>query len=248
MFDEFVLAVSVAELSAAEQASRRADAVEFRMDLAENPQKQLQAYDGSLPIILTNRADWEGGEAETLARYDTLSDGIATDSVVAVDIEAAALHGKAPDGEQAHATALRETARDVGVAVIASVHDFEATPRVERLIEALEDAAAAGDIAKLATTVSSPADALAILRATHATAASGHTVATMGMGEQGRHTRAVTPLYGSRIGYAPVDSETATAPGQYSVAELSELIRTLETGSTPGQKIKNYGESTNYHE
>lgn len=236
MFDEFVLAASVAELSAAEQVSRYADAVEFRMDLAENPQKQLQAYDGSLPIILTHRADWEGGEAGTLARYDSLTDGITNNSVVAVDIESAALRGNAPAGEQTRATALRDRAKHINVTVIASIHDFESTPKVDRLVELLENAAEVGDIAKLATTVSSPEDALAILQATHTTTSAGHTLATMGMGGPGRHTRAVAPLYGSRIGYAPVAAEDATAPGQYPVAELSGLVRDLQTGSTPGSE------------
>jgi 3-dehydroquinate dehydratase-1 len=53
------------------------------------------------------------------------------------------------------------------------------------------------------------------------------TVATMGMGELGRHTRAVAPLYGSTLGYAPVDPEEATAPGQYSAAALRDLLAEL---------------------
>ena len=54
--------------------------------------------------------------------------------------------------------------------------------------------------------------------------AAGHRVATMCMGEPGRHTRAVTPLYGSKIGYAPVDAADATAPGQYLLATLRALV------------------------
>jgi 3-dehydroquinate dehydratase-1 len=49
----------------------------------------------------------------------------------------------------------------------------------------------------------------------------------MAMGEAGRHTRAVAPLYGSKIGYAPVDPAEATAPGQYDLATLSTLIERL---------------------
>jgi 3-dehydroquinate dehydratase-1 len=49
----------------------------------------------------------------------------------------------------------------------------------------------------------------------------------MGMGEAGRHTRAVAPVYGSRLGYAPVDPADATAPGQYDLATLAELVDAL---------------------
>ncbi|MFC6730537.1 type I 3-dehydroquinate dehydratase, partial [Natronoarchaeum mannanilyticum] len=44
-----------------------------------------------------------------------------------------------------------------------------------------------------------------------------------------RHSRAVAPLYGSRIAYAPVDAEDATAPGQYDLATLRELVEQLES-------------------
>jgi 3-dehydroquinate dehydratase-1 len=50
------------------------------------------------------------------------------------------------------------------------------------------------------------------------------------VGEAGRHSRAVAPLYGSRIGYAPVDPDRATAPGQYDLATLRRLVETLESG------------------
>ena len=55
-----------------------------------------------------------------------------------------------------------------------------------------------------------------------------HTVATMAMGEPGRHSRAVAPLYGSKIGYAPVHPADATAPGQYDLATLRQLVEQLD--------------------
>jgi 3-dehydroquinate dehydratase len=233
MFDEFVLAASTADLSVVDRAASHADAIEFRMDLAENPRAQLKGYDGSLPVIATNRADWEGGQADSLARYDELAAAVSTDAVTAVDIELAALRGTAPPPEAERARSLRDAAQKADVSVIASVHDFESTPAVAELTELLADAASAGDIAKLATTATSRDDALAILRATHTATLAGHSVATMGMGKVGRHTRAIAPLYGSRIGYAPVDPESATAPGQYPLRELAALVDSLESDSRP---------------
>jgi len=232
MFEEFVLTASTADLSEEPRAREHADAVEFRMDLADSPLAQIDAYDGELPLLVTNRASWEGGEAEDLGRYDALSTAVAHDAVAAVDVELAALRGNAPEGERSHATALRDTAREEGVSVVVSVHDFESTPEPAALVDLLADAATEGDVGKLATTATAPADALAMIEATHEATEAGHRVATMCMGEPGRHTRAVTPLYGSKIGYAPVDPANATAPGQYPLATLRELVDGLREGET----------------
>ncbi|MFB6130999.1 MAG: type I 3-dehydroquinate dehydratase, partial [Salinigranum sp.] len=80
---------------------------------------------------------------------------------------------------------------------------------------------------KLAVTARRPRDALALLSATAAATSWGHRVATMAMGEAGSHTRAVAPVYGSKIGYAPVDPARATAPGQYDLETLSGLVAAL---------------------
>jgi len=233
MFEEFVLAASTADLSEEPRAREYADAVEFRMDLADAPLDQLAGYDGDLPLVATNRASWEGGEADGTARYDALSTAVGHDAVAAVDVELAALRGIHPDpSEESHATALRETAREAGVDVVASVHDFESTPEPAALVDLLADAAGEGDVGKLATTATAPADALAVLEATHEATAAGHRVAAMCMGEPGRHTRAVAPVYGSKIGYAPIDAVDATAPGQYPLATLRDLVDRLRDGET----------------
>ena len=234
MFEEFVLTASTADLSEEPRAREHADAVEFRMDLADAPLVQLDAYDGELPLLVTNRASWEGGEAADVTRYDELSTALGHDAVDAVDVELAALRGNAPEGERSHATALRDTAREEGVRVVVSVHDFESTPEPAALVDLLADAASEGDVGKLATTATAPGDALAMIEATHEATAAGHRVATMCMGEPGRHTRAVTPIYGSKIGYAPVDPANATAPGQYPLATLRRLVDGLREGETDG--------------
>jgi 3-dehydroquinate dehydratase-1 len=231
MFEEFVLAASTADLSEEPRAREHADAVEFRMDLASDPLDQLAGYDGDLPLVVTNRASWEGGEADGLGRYDALSTAIGHEAVAAVDVELAALRGTHPDPtEESHATALRAAAREAGVDVIASVHDFESTPEPAALTDLLADAASEGHVGKLATRATAPADALAMIEATHEATAAGHRVATMCMGEPGRHTRAVTPVYGSKIGYAPVNPAEATAPGQYPLTALRELVDGLREG------------------
>lgn len=219
-FDTFRLAASTADLGEEPAAREHADLLEFRMDLADTPLDALAKYDGELPLLCTNRATWEGGEADDAGRLDALEAAAEHDAVAAIDIEVAAIE----DGAQS----TLDHAHDNGVQVVASVHDFEGTPESDELARLLARAAAAGDVGKLAVTAESRAETLRLLSVTHAMAAEGATVATMAMGEAGRHTRAVAPLYGSRIGYAPVDPDAATAPGQYDLATLAELVDRLD--------------------
>jgi 3-dehydroquinate dehydratase-1 len=221
-FDSLVLAAATSDLDDEAAARDHADAVEFRMDLAADPLVALDDYDGSLPLIATNRDRAEGGEAdaperERLAALEAASEH---DAVGAVDIELASLRDDP-------GTQVAATARANGARVVASVHDFESTPSTARLDETLARAADHGDVAKAAVTATEPGDALRVLSATHAATERGDRVATMAMGEAGRHTRAVAPLYGSKIGYAPVDPAEATAPGQYDLATLADLIDRL---------------------
>ena len=216
-FDSFVLAASTADLADEPAAREHADAIEFRMDLADEPLAALEAYDGELPILATNRAEWEGGEADDEGRLEALADVTAFEAVEAIDVELESIL----DGE---AEAVLETARERDVSTVASAHDFDGTPPRKELVRTLTEAGKYADVAKLAVTAESKTDTLALLSATEQLTSHGDTVATMAMGEVGSHTRAVAPVYGSKIGYAPVDPEEATAPGQYDLVTLSQLI------------------------
>ncbi|PSP81584.1 type I 3-dehydroquinate dehydratase [Halobacteriales archaeon QS_1_68_20] len=207
-FGEFVLAASTADLADEPAAREHADAVEFRMD---------------------NRPTWEGGEADggdgagdpaNRDRLRTLARAAERHAVEAIDVELAT--AREQDGRH-----TIEAARDHGAAVVVSSHDFEGTPGGDGLRERLDAATDAGDVGKLAVTAEDAGDVLRLLSVTLEFAQGGDRVATMAMGEAGRHSRAVAPLYGSRIGYAPVDPADATAPGQYDLATLRGLVDRL---------------------
>ncbi|WP_435335357.1 type I 3-dehydroquinate dehydratase [Haloarchaeobius sp. TZWWS8] len=220
-FDSFVLCASTADLREEPAAREHADAIEFRMDLADDPLAALDEYDGELPILATNRAVWEGGDANDDGRLDALAAAAEYDAVAAVDVELDAL-------DQGGA-AVVEHARENGATVVVSAHDFDGTPDTEAIVETLDAASDAGDVAKLAVTATDPADVLSLLAVTHEFTEAGERVATMAMGEVGTFSRVVAPLYGSRLGYAPVDPEAATAPGQLDLATMAETMATLST-------------------
>lgn len=226
-FDSFTLAASTATLQEEQAARGAADCLEFRMDLAADPEPALDAYDGELPLLVTNRAAWEGGEASDGDRIGTLERAIEHDAVEAVDIELAALAGEREGAEKARA--LTERASEAGVSVVVSTHDFERTPPRPELKRRLRRANEHGDVGKIAVTAADRSDALSVLSVTHELTEDGLAVATMAMGEAGSHTRAVAPVYGSKIGYAPVDPGKATAPGQYDLETLRRLVDELLT-------------------
>lgn len=220
-FDSFVLAAATDDLSRT-TTPECADAVEFRLDLADEPLEQLSEHDGELPIIATNRIEWEGGEAaDTPDRLEDLRIATEHPQVEAIDVELSTV--AAGDGLE-----LIDVARERTVSVIVSVHDFEETPSGPEMQRLLSRAGEFGDVGKLAVTASTLDDVLQLLAVTRARTEAGQRVATMAMGAVGRHSRAVAPLYGSRIGYAPVDPDHATAPGQYDLETLGRVIEQLE--------------------
>jgi len=219
-FESFVLAASTGDLGDEPAARDHADAIEFRMDLAEEPLGDLEDYDGVLPVIATNRAPSEGGDADEEGRLETVAAAAATDAVEAVDVELASV--AAGGGESAI-----ETARRHGVSTIASVHDFEGTPPASDLSRLGRRAGDVADVAKVAVTALDAGDVLRLLSVTRELTADGYRVATMAMGEPGRHSRVIAPLYGSRIGYAPVREDEATAPGQFDLETFRDVFERI---------------------
>lgn len=223
-FASFVLAAATADLSEASAARAHADALEFRMDGADEPLEALRAYKGELPVIATNRPAWAGGGAATgTDRLEVLETAARMQDVGAIDVELETV-------ERGDAASLLGVARETDTSVIVSTHDFDRTPDAETCRSLLARAGDRGDVAKLAVTATAPGDVLTLLQVTLDATRSGETVATMAMGDAGRHSRAIAPIYGSRIGYAPVDASRATAPGQFDLATLRSLIECL-TGS-----------------
>jgi 3-dehydroquinate dehydratase-1 len=226
-FESFTLEAPTDDLNDEPAAREHADCMEFRMDLAAEPLDSLASYDGELPLLVTNRPEWEGGNATASGdRLDDLEAALECDAVGAVDIELAAL-ASGGRGDTERTRSLLNRASEAGIAVVVSAHDFESTPPERAMIDRLERALEFGDVGKLAVTAADRADALAVLSVTRELSDAGAAVATMAMGTPGKHTRAVAPVYGSKIGYAPVDPAAATAPGQYDLETLRGLVDEL---------------------
>ena len=227
--DGFTLAATTNDLERESRVRDVADVLEFRMDKAEDPMAQLRNYAGDLPLVATNRPEWCGGQAPEDGRIERLLAASEFDAVGLVDVE---LETAREDAE------LVPAFRENGADVVVSYHEFEATPDREVLDATFERCSELGDVAKVATYATEYADALCMLAAVHDATQEGRQVAGISMGEIGSHTRVVAPLYGSKLGYAPLESDPSEyAPGQLPIHELASMIETLTgTGTRPAAR------------
>ncbi|EGE39367.1 3-dehydroquinate dehydratase, type I [Actinomyces viscosus C505] len=131
-----------------------------------------------------------------------------------------------------------EQAHGLGIDVVASFHDFEATPADEVLEEVLARMAREGaDLAKIAVWPTSAHDVARLLGVcARATAGArersglGVPVAAMSMGALGAVSR-VAPTFGSALTFAVVPDEQgqarASAPGQLPIQDVRRCLELL---------------------
>lgn len=177
-----------------------------------------------LPVVFTDRAAAEGGAGtrEEAARLAVIAAAIAGGLPALVDLELATAE---PDRAR-----LLAAARERGVPVMLSFHDFRATPDDDALWVTLRAMAAAGAAAaKLAVMPRDAADALRLLAVCRAATAGpaplGIPVAAMAMGPLGVVTRVLGHRAGSALTFAAAAPGAGSAPGQLTVAQLRDLWR-----------------------
>ena len=189
------------------------------------------------PVLLTCRTAAEGGRAQlddtaygSLLRsvLDGLTDWAPERRPVAIDVEVQ--RGCLPQ--------VCEQAHGLGIDVVASFHDFEATPADEVLEEVLARMAREGaDLAKIAVWPTSADDVARLLGVcARATAGAGERsglgvpVAAMSMGALGAVSR-VAPAFGSALTFAVVPDEQgqarASAPGQLPIQDVRRCLELL---------------------
>ena len=193
--------------------------------------------DAGAPVLLTCRTAAEGGRAQlddaaygALLRsvLDGLADWAPERRPAAIDVEVQ--RGCLPQ--------VCTQAHGLGVDVVASFHDFEATPTDEALAEVLARMAREGaDLAKIAVWPTSADDVARLLGVcARATAGAGERsglgvpVAAMSMGALGAVSR-VAPAFGSALTFAVVPDEQgetqASAPGQLPIQDVRRCLELL---------------------
>ena len=193
--------------------------------------------DAGAPVLLTCRTAAEGGRAQLddtaygaflRSVLDGLADWAPERRPAAIDVEVQ--RGCLPQVcAQAHA---------LGIDVVASFHDFEATPADEVLEEVMARMAREGaDLAKIAVWPTGADDVARLLGVcARATAGAGEgtglgvPVAAMSMGALGAVSR-VAPAFGSALTFAVVPDEQGqarvSAPGQLPIQDVRRCLELL---------------------
>ncbi|WP_025731697.1 type I 3-dehydroquinate dehydratase [Carnimonas nigrificans] len=209
------------------------DFLELRLDmLTEAPSAQaLSRYVASAlhqmdktGAIVTFRTKAEGGEtAISTQEYVRLYESVlahATPDFIDVEINR---------GEQAVA-AIIENARQHGVGVILSSHDFKATAPRDELLALMERMHEVGaDVVKVATMPNDMDDVLALLSASWAFKQQhpDHELISMSMGELGVISRLAGEVFGSDATFGMIG--TGSAPGQVEVEKLSHCLTDIHS-------------------
>lgn len=212
--------------------AKRPDVIEWRIDFFERiadtdavlgAARGMRQAAGDMPIILTCRAAHEGGQPNALdaegvaALYDAVGAARVVDFV---DFELS--------NPPATFRRVRERAREHGVRLIGSYHNFGYTPGHDALVERFLEADRLGaDIGKVAAMPRDRSDVLVLLAAT----ATAHAKAripliSMSMGPLGVATRMIGGVFGSSLSFAI--GEGASAPGQMPIADLVAVFDALD--------------------
>ena len=151
--------------------------------------------------------------AEELAENQLLKAIEAGAKYVDLEVEAPPMMGRK----------IRQACQEYGTMLIRSFHDFEGTPPEATLLSLLEKGRRfGGEVVKIVTTATCKADADRVV-ALYREAVPGTLVAFC-MGPEGRESRLEALKQGAPFTYACLTAEEATAPGQWTAAEMDEAV------------------------
>ena len=151
--------------------------------------------------------------AEELAENQLLKAIEAGAKYVDLEVEAPPMMGRK----------IRQACQEYGTMLIRSFHDFEGTPPEASLLSLLEKGRRfGGEVVKIVTTATCKADADRVM-ALYREAEPGTLVAFC-MGPEGRESRLEALKQGAPFTYACLTAEEATAPGQWTAAEMDEAV------------------------
>ena len=151
--------------------------------------------------------------AEELAENQLLKAIEAGAKYVDLEVEAPPMMGRK----------IRQACQEYGTMLIRSFHDFEGTPPEATLLSLLEKGRRfGGEVVKIVTTATCKADADRVM-ALYREAVPGTLVAFC-MGPEGRESRLEALKQGAPFTYACLTAEEATAPGQWTAAEMDEAV------------------------
>lgn len=199
--------------------SQSADFIEVRLDYLEKPNQLADiANYSNTPLIATNRSikcqgKFSGNESE---RKKILLDAAEKDfDYIDVELSTPKLKNVIND------------LREIGVKPIVSFHDFNGTPSLSQLKKILKrETEAEADVCKIVTTAKRVQDNLTALDFV-SKACKTATVICFCMGELGKPSRLLSPLFGGFFTMAALERGRETASGQLTIQEMQIAYQAL---------------------
>ena len=206
-------------LIAIKEVNRLADLIELRADYLRGAKLALLLENRQKPFIVTNRSKEEGGKykGEERKRLSVLQEAIDLGADY-IDVELAT--------EKSSLQGLIRNKR--GTQVILSFHDFRRTPSPKELQRLFGQMIRLGaDVIKIVPFAKSWEDNLNILSLIPFAKARRQKIVAFCMGEKGKISRIFSPSLGAAWTYASLNQSRASAPGQLTVRELTDIWKTM---------------------
>jgi 3-dehydroquinate dehydratase I len=189
-----------------------ADLVEFRIDAMDhpNPDDVLNIIkDINQPLIATNRKIDEGGffQGSESERTEILLTAAKHADIIDIELET----------DIDHMNKVIKASKST----IISYHDFIKTPPLDFLLDIVSRERQLGDIAKFAVMPKTLSDTIVVLNVLSKV----EKTVGIAMGDMGRYTRVVAPLFGSPITFASLDN--ISAPGQLDIQTTKNFLDKL---------------------
>jgi 3-dehydroquinate dehydratase-1 len=211
--------------------AKKPDLIEWRVDFFEGIGdlervvalgKSIQELAAGIPVIFTRRSIREGGTPITLDEDQVFAIYAAVCRAGCVDLFDYEL-----SSEPRHFAQAVALAKETGARLIASFHNFQATPSAQEIVAkfvAMEKAGA--DIAKVAVMPRELRDVLTLLEATlDGQKAIALPIISMSMGAHGSLSRLFGWVFGSSVSFAVGDQ--SSAPGQVPIEHLNTVVEIL---------------------
>jgi 3-dehydroquinate dehydratase I len=186
-----------------------ADLLELRIDAMDHPNPEDVSNvikEINYPLIATNRKLEEGGffNGSESERMEILLEAAKHADIVDIELET----------DEENMKKIIKASKST----IISFHDFKRTPPMEVLLEIVQRERELGDIAKFSVMPQNINDTLVVLNVLSQV----QDTVGIAMGDIGRYTRVVAPLFGSPITFASVDNKSA--PGQLDILSTKNFL------------------------
>ncbi len=218
------------------------DVLEWRVDFYEGIgnasdvvalAREIRELAHGIPVLFTRRSIKEGGEPIGLTEEEVVALVVAvcaSGTVEMVDFEM----NNNPD----HIARVRAAARQHGLGLVLSFHNFQSTPSHDTLCQYFAQAQALGaDVAKIAVMPQRMEDVLTLLSATlESSHKLGIPLVSMSMGGYGALTRLFGWTFGSAMTF--VVGAGTSAPGQVPIADMQAALEMMHRALAAAPKIR----------